>query len=967
MKTRIQLKSACNAVALLAVSAIFAVVSRASAQNEWGNALVLEWGNVSAAIPRLASNYTVSAWVFLQSGGNFSNFRVGVLGAAPCGASAEVLIRSGTTAYTDAQYLELGRCGEFNGTASTNKVPVLVWVHVAVTVSSNKQVSYYINGADAGSWTAAGDVTIGPNITLGDNGVRRFNGKMDDVRIWGTTRTRQEIKADMCQPLSGTESNLVAYWKFDEGSGATAFDSTPNHHDATLNQAASWVPSTVSAPSVQLKVLSYNTHLFEDSTLECICKCGNWIGGCDWSEHACEDGTRIDRIADRVEASGADIVALQEVWAPAKQEAFMARLGAAYPYARNYYPPCDCRNSWPWYLEACVGGCLDATRNWKYYTMGSGLVLLSKYPFSDPAMKRFPTYTQCAIESVINCQDSWADKGVLTANVDVWGTPLRVGISHALTGPDDAYSAWDLDYRVDYVPAAITTFQAGSHPFIFALDKNNQGHISRIEDYGNVDVQTQATNYGAGWKHLYAAPMNPGYLAVVSFELDGHPYLFGLRTNNLADICRVNDDPATGWVPVVTGAMSSDYVALQPFELSGHPYLFGLHKTNAGHVFRVNDDPSTGWTLLHNGPMSADYAAVSTYELNGHAYLFGIYRPENNAYIRCFADDGKGWTNIHYAAMSAAYTAFTTFQLNGHPYLFGVHTDNNAYLRRINDDGKGWTSVMNKVWTSDYLAVRSFEIRGHPYLFALRNCCDQSLDAPGCRSQPTRVLLKRIGDDGLGWGDLNQLEDIRIIRDATIADDNGPPAIMMGDLNVHYWNYGIMNEIFRKAGAVDAYIEVHGTSIGGETINWHANKLMQWFTRNTGQAENTKVARIDYVYVKRSGSGSWLNPTDAYVIRDWTYRADNLDLSDHYPLVVEFNLQAASQGCRLTISRASDGRWQLATAGDVGRRYELQYSSDLRAWEKLLDFKLTNSPHFNLDSGAATASGRFYRVRALEQ
>jgi hypothetical protein len=227
--------------------------------------------------------------------------------------------------------------------------------------------------------------------------------------------------------------------------------------------------------------------------------------------------------------------------------------------------------------------------------------------------------------------------------------------------------------------------------------------------------------------------------------------------------------------------------------------------------------------------------------------------------------------------------------------------------------------------------------------------------------------LKRIKDDGQGWQNMDQLEDMRIIRDKTIRDENEPPAIMIGDFNVHYWKYGIMDEIFKKSGAIDAYVKVHGTGSGGETINWHANRLMQWFTRNEAVDEDQKLARIDYAYAKRNGAGYWLHPVGANVIRDWTYRADNLDLSDHYPLMVEFRLQAASAGCSLTLNQGADGQWQLSSTGDVGRRYELQSSPDLRLWERVVEFEMANSPHLYLDPSAGAASSRFYRLRVLEE
>ena len=49
----------------------------------------------------------------------------------------------------------------------------------------------------------------------------------------------------MCHPLSGTESGLVAYYRFDSVAGTTAFDSTPNHLDGLLVNGPVWTNSTI--------------------------------------------------------------------------------------------------------------------------------------------------------------------------------------------------------------------------------------------------------------------------------------------------------------------------------------------------------------------------------------------------------------------------------------------------------------------------------------------------------------------------------------------------------------------------------------------------------------------------------------------------------------------------------------------------------------------------------------------------
>ena len=71
---------------------------------------------------------------------------------------------------------------------------------------------------------------------------------LDDVSIWNIALSQSTIQADMNQTLTGTESGLVGYWQFNEGTGGIAHDETANHNDASLGggnaaDAPLWVPS----------------------------------------------------------------------------------------------------------------------------------------------------------------------------------------------------------------------------------------------------------------------------------------------------------------------------------------------------------------------------------------------------------------------------------------------------------------------------------------------------------------------------------------------------------------------------------------------------------------------------------------------------------------------------------------------------------------------------------------------------
>ena len=110
------------------------------------------------------------------------------------------------------------------------------WYQVAIVMSSNT-ATMYLNGTSKGSDTYEGTRRNGTeNMSIGwyYNGVHQYwLGKIDEVRAWNVARTEQEIRLNMYNTLTGSESGLVGYWKLDDGCGTTAMD-TAGSNDGTL-------------------------------------------------------------------------------------------------------------------------------------------------------------------------------------------------------------------------------------------------------------------------------------------------------------------------------------------------------------------------------------------------------------------------------------------------------------------------------------------------------------------------------------------------------------------------------------------------------------------------------------------------------------------------------------------------------------------------------------------------------------
>jgi len=182
----------------------------------------------------MTTNYTLECWFKADSFGAAGNLR-GLIDKYQTSGSCGYLLRLNGT---ELEFDELKTSGLSLQTGQ--------WYHVAaVNVGGTRHL--YVNGVEKTiSGTGYTVVANTNDLRLGcDYSNRYFAGQLDEVRIWNTVRTQAQIQDAMHQGLAGSETGLVAYYRFNQGGGTSLPDATANANTGTLVNTPTWSASTV--------------------------------------------------------------------------------------------------------------------------------------------------------------------------------------------------------------------------------------------------------------------------------------------------------------------------------------------------------------------------------------------------------------------------------------------------------------------------------------------------------------------------------------------------------------------------------------------------------------------------------------------------------------------------------------------------------------------------------------------------
>lgn len=215
---------------------------------------------------------TVEAWIKpTQWGLNSSNGSIVCKHGWTLGEEGFVL-RAGGNGELSFNIAGLDDHGVYSGwqevVSNPGAIPLNTWTHVAGTYDG-KKLRIYINGSQAGILNFKGSIVpaVSYNLKIGkiaDNGTssgRFWNGYIDEVRIWKTTRNASQISSGMNEHVDASTANdLAGYWRFNDGSLNTITDLGSGNNTGTVS-GATWcvdVPFTNGIPKPILTELNGN-------------------------------------------------------------------------------------------------------------------------------------------------------------------------------------------------------------------------------------------------------------------------------------------------------------------------------------------------------------------------------------------------------------------------------------------------------------------------------------------------------------------------------------------------------------------------------------------------------------------------------------------------------------------------------------------------------------------------------------
>jgi hypothetical protein len=128
--------------------------------------------------------------------------------------------------------------GNFWGFKNIDGSSLSGWHHITFTHHSGTDYRVYLDGVEVNPGPSSYGYNAGnynaPAAIGSKSDLREFfNGKIDELSIWGRALSEAEIQEHYVG-ISSDYNGIIGLWHMDEGLGGTASDSSGNNHDGTL-------------------------------------------------------------------------------------------------------------------------------------------------------------------------------------------------------------------------------------------------------------------------------------------------------------------------------------------------------------------------------------------------------------------------------------------------------------------------------------------------------------------------------------------------------------------------------------------------------------------------------------------------------------------------------------------------------------------------------------------------------------
>lgn len=122
------------------------------------------------------------------------------------------------------------------------------WAHVAVSIDSDYDATFFVNGIDVG--TIANTVTptfnvgealrIGSAVNSTPEIFEEFTGVISNVGLWSSTFNEAQVRDEINGMLDPSAGNVLGYWPLNDGAGTEISDLSGNGNTGTIS-GASWI------------------------------------------------------------------------------------------------------------------------------------------------------------------------------------------------------------------------------------------------------------------------------------------------------------------------------------------------------------------------------------------------------------------------------------------------------------------------------------------------------------------------------------------------------------------------------------------------------------------------------------------------------------------------------------------------------------------------------------------------------